>query len=223
MCFTFYWSAPQHSSNWRHYLPYQRAAIAPFATTFFFVCFFLTHVSPCEPADKATLQADKKDTSLDESGGCNCARSARLKAPSHTPGAVKWMSDEPRSMCGPEATEAEIKGGRPAKTHSGWAAVAAAGSVAVSLLWWSLLSAEAGGLNQRSRKRLALLVRRVAPDGRRVNVRAAGIMEGSRWGGGTSCRRTASQTPGGNLWFMHCLCSMARRRVKLNSSEMSKV
>lgn len=80
------------------------------------------------------MQDNKKDASLDESGGCNCARSAHLKAPSHTRGAVKWMSDELRSMCGPEATEAEIKGGRPAKTHSGWAAVAAAGSAAVSLL-----------------------------------------------------------------------------------------
>lgn len=63
------------------------------------------------------MQDDKKDTSLDESGGCNCARSARLKAPSHTRCAVKWMSDELRSMCVPEATEAEIKGGRPAKTQ----------------------------------------------------------------------------------------------------------
>lgn len=39
------------------------------------------------------------------------------------------MSDELLSMCGPEATEAEIKGGRAAKTHSGCAAVGSAGRI----------------------------------------------------------------------------------------------
>lgn len=77
------------------------------------------------------MQVDKKDTSLYESVGCNCAGFAHLKASSNTPGAVKWMSDERLSMCGPEATEAKIKGGRVAKTHSGCAVV---GSTAVSLL-----------------------------------------------------------------------------------------
>lgn len=77
------------------------------------------------------MQGDKKDTLFDESVGCNCAGFAQPKAPSSTRSTVKWMSDELLSMCGPEATEAEIKGGRLAKTHSGCATV---GSAAVSLL-----------------------------------------------------------------------------------------
>lgn len=77
------------------------------------------------------MQDNKKDTSLDESVGCNCAGFAHLKASSNTRGPVKWMSDELLSMCGPEATEAEIKGGRLTKTHSGCAVV---GSAAGSLL-----------------------------------------------------------------------------------------
>lgn len=93
-------------------------------------CFFSpnTH-TPLRTTGQATLQADKKDTSLNECGG---AAIVRLKA--QRPGtrsAVKWMSDELRWLRRPEATEAKIKGGRAAKTHSGWAAVR---SAAVSLL-----------------------------------------------------------------------------------------
>lgn len=179
------------SSDLRNHLSYQSVVIATFTAILIYVpCCKTEENWPCESTRKTSRQM-----SLEAAIMRVCVfqgfmpRFCTVK---------KWMSDELWLPCGMEATEAEIKGGRWL-THSGWvlAAVAAGECSGITvqpsspLLRPTLIEFVISWDRQAKslvEKRLELLVCCFAPDGRRVNVKAA-------WITGEHCRAEGESTP----------------------------